>query len=234
MGERLSEREVLFLQAMSEAEMLGTSRGLATPAAGSWGLWECGGYRWDWGSPGQAEWEALPMEERRMWVPESKREVPEPGDQLLFVDGQPVPRGELGEKGEQYDHSLAYSLLERAGLSRHDADLEDEEEADAEEDRQEGPAAIDGARAAKMLRRLLRLWTRTIAKPTTTGATEGLESVSVASRQSRDAILQSALLALAESLNHALRACCCSPNPTRSAHPHRRRWSARRHSNSSW
>eukprot|EP00966_Prymnesium_polylepis_P214089 4958580-Prymnesium_polylepis.1 len=169
MGDILSEREVLFLQAMSEAELLGTPRGLATPAAGSWGLWECGGDRWDWSSPGQAEWEALPMEERRMWLPESKREVPELGDELLFVDGQPVPRGEKGEKGEQFDHTSAYSLLEGAGMVDHDEDLEElEEESVGKPD-----ATADGVRTANMLRRLLRLWTQTIAKPR---AAEGEDS----------------------------------------------------------
>ena len=76
------------MQALSEAESLGTARGLAKPKGGSLNLWAFGGSHWDWDAPGQAEWEALSMAERTRWLPEAKRDVPEPGDRILFIDGQ--------------------------------------------------------------------------------------------------------------------------------------------------
>lgn len=169
MGEHISAREVLFLQAMSEADVLGSSKGLSTPSASSWGLWEFGGDRWDWSSPGQAEWESLPMEERRMWVPESRREVPEPGDVLVLIDGQPVPRGELGDMGEQYDHTFAYSLLENAGVNDQDLYLDDEDEDQVHE---KYSSENDGENMATMLRNLLKLWTKTIVAPSSSGGDE--------------------------------------------------------------
>lgn len=161
MGETLSARELLFLQAMSEAEVLGATKSIAGFAKESRSLWQFGSDRWDWSSPGQAEWEALTTEERRRWVPENRREVPERGDILLLVDGQPVPHGELGEMDEQYDHSAAYSLLEQAGIDDIYADPDEE-------------GAPSGMKGAKILLRLMKLWMRTIARPVSTGATESV------------------------------------------------------------
>lgn len=163
MGESLSARELLFLQAMSEAEMLGTSKGLSASANSSWGLWKLGGDRWDWSSPGQAEWEALSVEDRRLWVPDNRREVPERGDLLLLIDGQPVPRGEFGEMGEEYDHSSAYALLEQAGLHEVAPELTAEPSTDDE---------LLGLSGPKMLRRLMTLWMQTISKPIASGSSE--------------------------------------------------------------
>ena len=69
-------------------------------------LWQPGtGSRWDWLTPGQAEWDVMPMKQRLQFVPAAFRDAPLPGDRLLFVDGQRVPNGERGEDGDEWDHS---------------------------------------------------------------------------------------------------------------------------------
>ena len=181
-GERLSQRELEFLQSLTEAEMLRATHGLASPTGGAWGLWTVGGSRWDWDAPGQAEWEAMPMAERVQWVPEGKRDVPEAGDQLLFIDGQAAPEGERGEDGERFDHSATYEMLEHAGvttLEEEEMEMEALGEEEVEGEAGQLGSAGKGGKARvdifKVLRRLRTLWARRIAKLGTGAATEGLE-----------------------------------------------------------
>eukprot|EP00966_Prymnesium_polylepis_P249068 5758663-Prymnesium_polylepis.2 len=60
----------------------------------------------------------MSISQKRHYVPDSKRDLPQPGDMLLLIDGQQPPLGEVGEDGERWDHTKTYRLLEEAG--QHD------------------------------------------------------------------------------------------------------------------
>ena len=109
---------------------------------------------WDWWSPGQSLWDKFGMRRRIAYVPEELRDGPKPGDQLLFIDGQPAPNGDRGEDGESWDHSKTYAMLEAAG-QRHKIEKEVIEEGRRRKSRK---WAVKSARRLIDLRRLQRLW----------------------------------------------------------------------------